>query len=410
MDAGEAGCNEIRSVTPRKYIQKRGGLLLDSPLCLLTDSTSPMYKKMIGRAVTGTSCALLALVPMGHAYRPPPIRHVFVIVLENEKFETTFSADSPARYLVDSMPRAGALLGQYYGIGHSSLDNYIAMISGIAPDPATQGDCGRYEEFRQTGTAPDGQPIGAGCIYPAPVLTIANQLAARKLTWKAYMEDMGRDTTREASACGHPRIGERDETERATATDQYATKHNPFVYFHSVLDSPSCRRNVVPLTGLEADLRTPSRTPNFSFISPSLCHDGHDKPCRNGEPGGLVSADEFLAHWVPLITRSRAFRDDGLLIVTFDEAASADASSCCNEPTGPNTDLPGAHGPGGGRTGAVLISPYIKPGTVSDVPYNHYSMLRSVEDLFGLKHLGYAEAAGLAPFGEDVYTGRRAAN
>jgi phosphatidylinositol-3-phosphatase len=367
-----------------------------------------MLKRLVRRAVTTSSCAVLVFAPTSHAYRPPPVKHVFVIVLENERYETTFGPNSPAHYLVDSMPKAGALLRQYFGTGHSSLDNYIAMISGIAPDPATQGDCGRYEDFTETGIAPDGQPIGRGCLYPSHVLTIANQLTARNLTWKAYMEDMGRDAAREASSCAHPRIGDRDETERAAVNDQYATKHNPFVYFHAIIDSPACQRNVVPLTALDADLQSASSTARYNFISPSLCHDGHDRPCRNGEPGGLVSADAFLAHWVPIITRSPAFKDGGLLIVTFDEAASVDASACCNEPTGPNTRFPGAHGPGGGRTGAVLISQYIKPGTVSDVPYNHYSMLRSVEDIFGLKHLGYAGADGLVPFGNDVYTSNRA--
>jgi hypothetical protein len=333
---------------------------------------------------------------------------VFVIVLENESFATTFGAHSPAPYLADTLTAQGAFLRQYYGTGHLSLDNYISMISGITPNPATQADCGRYEEFTQTGTAADGQPIGSGCIYPAHIPTIADQLVARHRTWKAYMEDMGNDPAREPATCAHPGIGERDVTQRATAADQYATKHNPFMYFHSVIDSASCHQNVVPLTQLETDLRSASSTPSFSFISPSLCHDGHDRPCRNGEPGGLVSADEFLRHWVPLITQSKAFRDGGLLIVTFDEAASADASACCDEPTGPNTDLPGAHGPGGGRIGAVLLSPFIRPGTVSYVPYNHYSMLRSIEDIFGLSHIGAAGQSGLASFGADIYRHRGA--
>lgn len=368
-----------------------------------------MLHHMVGRAVAATTFALSAFVPAAGGYHPPPIRHVFVIVLENQSFENTFGTASQAPYLADSLTRSGAFLRQYYGTGHASLDNYIAMISGIAPNPVTQADCGRYEEFMQTGTAPDGQPVGTGCIYPAHVRNVANQLSARHLTWKAYMEDMGNDTTREAAACGHPAIGARDMTQRATPADQYAAKHNPFLYFHSIIDSASCRQNVVPLTRLAIDLRSTSRTPNLSFISPSLCHDGHDRPCRDGEPGGLVSANAFLSHWVPLITQSRAFRDGGLLIVTFDEAASADASACCNEPTGPNTTLPGAHGPGGGRTGAVLLSPYIRPGTVSYVPYNHYSMLRSIEDLFELKHLGYAGQNGLVSFGPDVYgSGRKA--
>jgi hypothetical protein len=67
------------------------------------------------------------------------------------------------------------------------------------------------------------------------------------------------------------------------------------------------------------------------------------------------------------------------------------------------------NGPGGGRTGAVLLSRFIKPGTVSKVPYNHYSLLRSVEDVFGLPHLGYAGRAGLASFGRDVFTAYRGA-
>jgi hypothetical protein len=149
-------------------------------------------------------------------------------------------------------------------------------------------------------------------------------------------------------------------------------------------------------------------TPNYAFISPSLCHDGHDRPCRSGEPGGLVSADAFLRHWVPIITASPAFKADGLLIITFDEALSIDATACCGERSGPNVEQAGVNGPGGGRTGAVLLSRFIRPGTRSSVPYNHYSMLRSVEDIFGLPHLGYAAQRGLAPFGRDVYTARRA--
>ncbi|HSU98127.1 MAG TPA: hypothetical protein VLI40_12915, partial [Gemmatimonadaceae bacterium] len=78
------------------------------------------------------------LIPAPRAYRPPPIKHVFIIVLENEPFETTFGADTPIPYLADSMTKAGAFLRQYYGTGHLSLDNYITMISGLAPNPATQ--------------------------------------------------------------------------------------------------------------------------------------------------------------------------------------------------------------------------------------------------------------------------------
>jgi hypothetical protein len=182
------------------------------------------------------------------------------------------------------------------------------------------------------------------------------------------------------------------------------------MYFHSIIDDDvRCKARVVDLSALSADLAAEATTPNYSFITPDLCHDGHDETCVNpAQKGGLEGEDEFLKEWVPRILASPAFKKDGLLIVTYDEAeaasGAADASACCNEPTGPNTPLPGIGGPGGGRTGSVLLSPFIKPGSVTDTPYNHYSLLRSMEDLFGLDHLGYAAQAGLAAFGADVYT------
>jgi hypothetical protein len=333
----------------------------------------------------------------------PPIKHVFVIVLENQGFDTTFAPTTRATYLADTLVKQGALLRQYYGIGHFSLDNYIAMISGMGATAQTQIDCPIFVDFVQTGTTSDGQPIGAGCVYPASVKTIANQLDARTYTWRGYMEDMGADETRESSTCGHPTVGRPDSTEWAMPADQYATKHNPFMYFHSVIDSPSCKRRVVALPALTKDLESASSTPNFSFITPSLCHDGHDRPCVNGEPGGLESANVFLKHWVPIITESHAFRDDGLLIITFDEALSIDRSSCCGQVPGPNARVAQDGMFGGGRIGAVLISRFIKPGTVSEVPYNHYSLLKSIEDIFGVDHLGYARPRSVTSFGDDVF-------
>ncbi len=97
-------------------------------------------------------------------------------------------------------------------------------------------------------------------------------------------------------------------------------------------------------------------------------------------------------------------------MVTFDEAEAsgdeADSSACCNEQPGPNTPSPGGPepGPGGGRVGAVMLSPCIRGESVDRTPYNHYSMLRSFEDGFGLAHLGYAAQAGLVPFGGKTFT------
>jgi hypothetical protein len=363
--------------------------------------------------------ALLAIValaaPVSAEARtgPPPIKHVFVIVLENENADVTFAPGSPAPYLSTTLPSQGAFIPEYYAVTHLSLGNYTAMVSGQGSNPQIQADCQIFSDFVGGLIGPDGQALGQGCVYPATVKTIADQLTQRGLTWKGYMEDMGNDPGRESGLCGHPPINGRDNTQTAQPDDQYATRHNPFVYFHSIIDdNVACEERDVPLDRLPGDLRRTATTANFSFITPNLCHDGHDEPCVNGEPGGLVSADAFLREWVPRITRSDAFKRDGLLIVTFDEAeaegGTADASACCNQAQFPNTPNNGGPTPGrgGGRVGAVALSPFISPGTISSHPYNHFSTLKTVEGLFGLPLLGYAGSPDPGSFGTDVFTGR----
>ncbi|MEA5454158.1 alkaline phosphatase family protein [Sinomonas sp. JGH33] len=328
----------------------------------------------------------------------PPSAHVFVINLENEGFDTTWGANSAAPYLSQTLRAQGVLLNSYYGIGHNSLDNYIAEISGQGPNSQTQGDCQVYSPFVQTGTVAPGQAVGSGCVYPTGVQTVADQLTAAGKIWKGYMEDMG-------TPCRHPQLGAVDDTQKAKVGDQYAARHNPFVYFASITGSPACAANDVDLSAMSGDLASVATTPSVSFITPNLCHDGHDSPCVNGEPGGLVSADAWLKQWVPVITGSPAFQQDGILVITFDEAdvASGDASACCGEGPGPNAPLPGLTGLGGGRVGALVLSPFTAGGTWSTTSYNHYSLLASIEDLYGLPHLGYANTPGLNRFGLDVY-------
>jgi hypothetical protein len=267
------------------------------------------------------------------------------------------------------------------------------------------------------------------------------------------MEDMGNDPAREAAACGHPALNAKDATQTPTAPsagvpkgDQYAARHNPFIYFHSIIDQPGCAANDVNLQALDADLSSLAATPNLVFVTPNLCNDGHDgsgtgKPgqgCVDGAPGGLTSSDAFLKTWVPKITASAAYQKDGLLIITFDESNVRGAASvvdpktmkktvtvtftgehCCNQVIGPNITRPSLQkysvsptvdyvvkneGFGGDRVGAVLLSPYIKPGTTSSTPYNHYALLKTLETIYGVGLLGYAGQKDLAPFGDDVFT------
>jgi hypothetical protein len=428
------------------------------------------------------------------ALRPGAIRHIFVIELENEGETTTFGPASPATYLNGTLLEQGELLQHYFATGHVSLDNYVAQLSGQAPTEETSADClgpsanpstliGSYTDLTPGTLDPDqqkypGQVDGHGCVYPAAVPTIANQLDAlyppdprtHVAAWRGYAEDMGNQATgREVGApdplggldCAHPPLNGVDNTNAATTADQYATRHNGFMYFHSIIDnSAECDANVVPLgavnvgtpsmlagaqladtfTGhLADDLQHGWSTPRFGWISPNLCDDGHDSTCAGPNTigqtgagaGGLHGADEFLAHWVPLIEASPAYRSGHmLLMITFDESSAADASACCGETPGPDNPTPGFSpllvplfqqlglpipnpAPGGGQVGAVLIDPrYIEPGSVDSTGfYNHYSALRSYEDLLGidrggvddLGHLGFAASPGLAPFGTDVF-------
>lgn len=337
---------------------------------------------------------------------PPPIRHVFVINLENEGFNSTFQPNSPAPYLAKTLRSRGMLLSQYYGTAHNSFPNYIAQISGQGPNSDTQADCQTYSDFKGTGTAPPQQAVGQGCVYPFSVATLPQQLQLNGFRWAGYMEDMASSPAKDT--CRHPALNSKDDTQTARPGDQYAVRHNPFMYFHWIIDRQgSCDEHVLPLDRLPQALGSVASTPNFSLITPNLCHDGHDSPCVTGEPGGLVTADAWLRQWVPKILAAPAFQRDGLLVVTFDEAeafgANHDASACCGEGPGPNSPLPGIFGLGGGRVGAVLVSPYIRAGSFNDTPYNHYGLLCSIEDLFGLSHLGYAGASGQHCFGTDVY-------
>ncbi len=361
---------------------------------------------------------LLCLLSGPAAAALPPVYHVYVIVLENQSSSTTFGAHSPAPYLSRTLRAHGAYLPNFYGIGHESNDNYIAMISGQAPNAATQSDCQLFSDFPAPVTGAYGQQVGAGCVYPQSVPTIASQFGAAGLTWRDYNQDMGATPAREASVCGHPAVNGRDGTQSATAADHYATRHNPFVYFHSVIDNTAlCNTHVVALDALPQDLAG-SDGPNLTFITPNLCNDGHDNPCvgknvRGTTAGGLTAVDYWLQKYVPLIMNSPAFRQDGVLVIAADESENNDATACCNEQPGLNTPLPGITGPGGGRIGALVIGRCVQPGGTSDVPYNHYSLLRSLEDVYGISrggsdgagHLGYAGAAGLVPFGNDVFAG-----
>ncbi len=402
-------------------------------------------------AGSATICVAGSLAVGGQASAAVPpkqaIKNIVVIYIENESEANTFGPSSPATYLTGTLMKKGVLIKNYYAIGHVSLDNYIAQVSGQAPTPTTQGDClAGFDDVTPGTPSPNlGQVNGTtGCVYPASVETIANQLDAIKkpnpkthvAAWRAYEEDMGNDAAHDGgTTCAHPATGG-ELANVATTTDGYVTRHDPFVWFHSIIDDTAlCDANVVPLgtlgpmgkpsssSPLEKDFSSESTTPSFSFITPSVCNDGHDAVCTSpsaagGTTGGLVAANAWLKDWMPTILDSPAYKAGQMMVViTADEAdldATNDAAACCNEQPGPNVSQAGGSGPGGGQIGALVLasSKYIKPGTVDTTgSYNHYSALRTYENLLGITkggsdgkgHLGMAGQPGLAAFGSDVF-------
>src|SRR4051794_28795989 len=133
------------------------------------------------RRLTGAiaaAAAVLAFLPASAPAALPPVKHVFVIFLENENADSTFGPNSGAPYLARTLPAMGQLLPDYYAVTHLSLGNYIALVSGQGSNIATQSDCQTFSDLQPGSIGPDGQAIGQGCVYPTAVKTVADQLAA----------------------------------------------------------------------------------------------------------------------------------------------------------------------------------------------------------------------------------------
>ena len=379
----------------------------------------------------------------------PPIKHVFLIALSGQGFNAAFGPGSQAGYLSKTLTGEGELLDNYYAATAGELANEIALVSGQGPTLQTAANCPLFTEITPGTVGALGQVLGGGCVYPKQTLTVGDQLTTAGKTWKAYVEDIGNGGAGQPTTCRHPALNSSDANQSPSPEDPYVTWRDPFVYFDGVIASTSCASRVVGLGELAPDLRTASKTPSLSYIVPDRCHDGSEEACAPGQASGLAAADSFLSEVVPQIESSPAYKAGGLIAITSDEAPqsgpNADSSGCCMTSAYPNlptattgatgetglttatgatgttsgtgttgaTGATGASGEtgtagaaplGGGRVGLLLISKYVKPGSVNVTgEYNHYSLLASIENLFGLSHLGYAGAQGLLVFDKSVY-------
>ena len=290
---------------------------------------------------------------------------MFVIVLSDQPYAADFGPESKATYLAHTLEQKGELLLRYDAIAHEQLPNGIALLSGQGPTAQTAANCPTYTPLTPGTLGSDEQVIGDGCVYPAGVQTLPGQLTAKHLTWRAYVQgiDEGAATP---PACSHPAGGAADP---AFAGGAYATYRNPFVYFTSITSSPDCAADDVGLDRLKSDLSSGKSTPAFSYMIPDRCDDAGPTPCSPGAPAEASDAGPLLSQIVPEITSSKAYKKNGLLVITSDEAPStgeyADSSSCCGQPPYPNLTTTGLRH-GGGVVGALLLSPFVKGGTTSD--------------------------------------------
>jgi hypothetical protein len=266
-----------------------------------------------GQPAPPTHVPPAAPVPSSSASPPAPAAgsHVFVIVMENRSYAEAISQPYTAR-----LASRYAVATDYHAVSHPSLPNYLALTSGST-----------------FGITDDGY-------HRLPAGGIGAQLTQRGIPWRAYMEGMTRGCT--------------------DSPGPYALKHDPFAYYGG-----ACPPQVVPLTSLDADLR--GATPSFVWITPDLCHDGHD--CSS------QTADDFLAGLVPRILASDAWRQNGLLLITWDED----------------------DGHGDNRVPALVVAPTLASHQTSR-PHDHYSLLATVEDRLGVPRLG--EAARASAFDE----------
>ncbi|MBA3865538.1 MAG: hypothetical protein H0X42_04200 [Solirubrobacterales bacterium] len=351
----------------------------------------------------------------------PGVKHVFLIVLGENDYEESFGASSAAPYLSVELPAEGELIPNYYAVTKGALANQIALISGQGPTLETAANCPNYADVvPATVSASAEQVEGAGCVYPAATQTLPAQLLAAKMKWRAYLEDSGNGVVAgQPPTCRHPALGTPDLSQAPVPGDAYVTWRNPFVYFHSLIDAPECAEADVGLDRLAADLakKVSKQTPALSYIVPNACHKGGELPCEPGQLAGPVAAEEFLKTVVPEIQASPAFKEGGLIAITSSQAQQAgerlDSSACCATPVYPNLppepeSVPAAGGikpaGGGGKVGLLLISPFVEAGGVNETGiYNHFSLLLTIEELFGLEKLGYAAEPALLPFDETVF-------
>ena len=336
-------------------------------------------------ALSGAGAAAAAsggtAAPAGHA-GGVRLDRVFVIMLENHSQHSVIG-DPHAPYLT-SLAQDYAQATQYYGVTHPSEPNYVAMISGSNWWVNTDSPANRFDHTN-----------------------LADELDARHIPWGAYMQAM-------------PASDPLADYWPSSGNPLYASKHNPFALFTDIRDNPARVADIKPYTALAADLNGP-RPPRFAFIVPDQCNDLHggvytavqgypETPCpynsTNDDPADIQlkqNADAFVKGAVTTIMTSRAWTPHSAIFIVADEGDYTgnavnggwdSPAGCCDSPVLPAGDPDiSASWPGGLYGGALVPAIIIDPSGphhfTSDTASNHYSLLRTIEDDWGLPELGF---------------------
>jgi hypothetical protein len=276
---------------------------------------------------TGTAASKAFSTLISDAVAVSPFGHIVIVIEENTNYSTVVDNTGTMPYLNSLIANYG-LATQYYANTHPSIGNYEMLVTG------------------QVLTNDDSKTPAS---FPIAVDNIVRELSANGKTWKAYAE-------------GLPYVGYIGGN-----TGNYAVRHVPLAYLTDVQANATGRQGLVPFTQFPKDLAS-GQLPNLSFVTPNLCDDAHN--CV------LSDADTWLKTNIAPLLASTPFKDDGLLIITFDESASD------------NTH-------GGGRIPAVFISPaFSKPGYQSTKLYQNESTLRLILEGLGVQSLpGAAKTA-----------------
>jgi hypothetical protein len=331
--------------------------------------------------------------------KSPRLDHIFLIMLENHS-QSSVIGDVNAPF-INSLASQYATAADYYGVTHPSEPNYVAAISGSNWFINNDNPANRYDHTN-----------------------LVDQLEANHDTWGAYMESM-------------PSVGYLGDFYPSSANPLYASKHNPFVLFDDIRNDPSRLANVKPYTALATDLERERTTPDFVWITPNQCHDMHGgvyspvapdgsdgTPCPYGstkdDPNDAAlkqKADTFVKGAVTLIMHSPAWHDgrSAIFIVTDENDFTGNAETggwetadgCCDSPVliagDPSVSPTWPGGTyGGGLIPAVIVTNHGKTGGyVSTAPYNHYSLLATIEENWNLGYLGNAsDSAQVSPMDE----------